>query len=124
MKRCFLLLALVPLVGLPAGASAAPRETTLEDAIDILGDLAAAPEKRIPPAMLRDAAAVVIAPDVVKAGFIVAGPDLSRVSVGVPGGIGGGVNSPTRPELLIVPPSLVMNSDTGLPLFKKLIDSV
>ena len=58
------------------------------------------------------------------AGFIVAGPVLSTVSSGVPGGIGGNTNSPTSPELLIVPPSLVMNSDTGLPLFRKLIDNV
>ena len=58
------------------------------------------------------------------AGFIVAGPDLSTVSTGVPGGIGGNVNWPTRPELLMVPPSLVMNSDTGLPLTRKLIDNV
>ena len=58
------------------------------------------------------------------AGFIVAGPDLSIVSTGVPGGRFGNVNCPTRPELLIVPPSRVMNSDTGLPLLRKLIDNV
>ena len=57
-------------------------------------------------------------------GFIVTGPVLSRFRIGVPGGIGGSVNSPTSPELLIVPPSSVMNSDTGLPSFRKLIDSV
>jgi hypothetical protein len=49
---------------------------------------------------------------------------LSTVSTGVPGGRFGNVNCPTRPELLMVPPSLVMNSDTGLPLFKKFIDNV
>ena len=58
------------------------------------------------------------------AGFIVAGPDLSMVRAGAPGGIGGGVNCPTRPELFTVPPSRVMNSDTGLPLLRKLIDNV
>ena len=52
--------------------------------------------------------------------FIVAGPDFCTVSSGVPG-----MNCPTRPELLMVPPSLVMNSDTGLPLAsRKLIDNV
>ena len=58
------------------------------------------------------------------AGFIVAGPVLSTVSSGVPGGIGGKTNSPTSPELLIVPPSLVMNSEIGLPLLRKLICNV
>ena len=58
------------------------------------------------------------------AGFIVAGPDFSTVSTGVPGGSGGNVNSPTRPELFVVPPSLVMYSDTGLPLTRKFIDNV
>jgi hypothetical protein len=46
------------------------------------------------------------------AGFSVAGPDLSTVIAGVPGG---GVNCPTRPVVLVTPPSLVMNWDTGLP---------
>ena len=46
------------------------------------------------------------------AGLIVAGPDLSTVITGVPGG---GVNCPTKPVVLVTPPSLVMNWETGLP---------
>ena len=57
-------------------------------------------------------------------GFIVTGPDLVTVSTGVPGGGGGNVNCPDRPEVLMVPPSLVMNSDTGLPSTRKLIANV
>ena len=56
------------------------------------------------------------------AGLIVAGPDLSTVITGVPGG---GVNCPTRPVVLVTPPSLVMNWDTGLPSgSRKFIDNV
>ena len=47
------------------------------------------------------------------AGFSVAGPDFSTPITGVPGG---GVNCPTRPVVLVTPPSLVMNWETGLPL--------
>jgi hypothetical protein len=54
-------------------------------------------------------------------GFIVAGPDFSTISCGVPGG---NVNCPTRPEVLVVPPSLVTNSDTGLPSTRKFSDNV
>jgi lipid-binding SYLF domain-containing protein len=73
MKTRLAVLALV-IIGLSGpSALAGPRGTTIEDAIDLLDELCDAPEKRIPPALLRDAAAVVIAPDVLKGGFIVAG---------------------------------------------------
>ena len=58
------------------------------------------------------------------AGFIVAGPVLSIVSSGVLGGSGGRMNSPTRPELFVVPPSSVMYSFTGWPLTRKFMSSV
>jgi len=72
MKFWLLVVALIPLAW-PLCADAGPRGTTVEEAIEVLEDLAAAPEKRIPPALLRDASAVIIAPDVMKAGFIVGG---------------------------------------------------
>ncbi|HVK07276.1 MAG TPA: lipid-binding SYLF domain-containing protein [Gemmataceae bacterium] len=56
----------------PAIAAADPRERTVENALDVLHDLAAVPEKRVPPRLLQEAAAVVIAPDVAKFGFVVA----------------------------------------------------
>ena len=69
MKPTFL--ALAAALTLTAPLPAAPPSDTVEDALTVLDDLAAAPEKRVPPALLRDAAAVVIAPDVVKGGFVV-----------------------------------------------------
>lgn len=72
MKKWLLVAALIPLAW-PLCADAGPRGNTVEDAIEVLEDLAAAPEKRIPPALLRDASAVIVAPDIVKAGFIVGG---------------------------------------------------
>lgn len=72
MKSFLLYVTAIALVW-PLAADAGPRGTTVEDAIEVLDDLAAAPEKRIPPALLRDASAVIIAPDVMKAGFVVGG---------------------------------------------------
>ena len=68
-----ILTAVLALLGATPVFAAGPADRTVENALDVLDDLAGTPEKRIPPAMLRDAAAVIIAPDVVKAGFIVAG---------------------------------------------------
>jgi lipid-binding SYLF domain-containing protein len=73
MKPRLVLFSLVLASFTGGSALAGPREATIEDAIDLLDELCDAPEKRIPPALLRDAAAVVIAPDVLKGGFIVAG---------------------------------------------------
>jgi lipid-binding SYLF domain-containing protein len=72
MKPSCLFIALAILAAWPTLATAAPPRATINDAIDVLDELAGTPEKRIPPALLRDAAAVIIAPDVVKGGFIVA----------------------------------------------------
>jgi lipid-binding SYLF domain-containing protein len=53
---------------------AASRETaTLVSACEVVDAMAAMPEKGIPPAMLKDAQAVVIIPHVVKAGFVLGG---------------------------------------------------
>src|SRR5262245_57439996 len=54
-------------------AKAAPRDrATVDDAIDVLDDMIAARQFKLPPALLRDANAVIIAPDVVKGGFLAA----------------------------------------------------
>jgi lipid-binding SYLF domain-containing protein len=71
MKPAYLLVALAALTTAPA-LRASPTGT-VEDAMDVLDDLAAAPEKRVPPALLKDAAAVVVAPDVIRGGFVVGG---------------------------------------------------
>src|SRR3954452_4196884 len=70
MKRCYLFLALVPFL-VPPAAHADPRRAHVDDVIDVIDDLAGAPEKRVPPNLLREASAVIIAPDVMKGGFVV-----------------------------------------------------
>jgi lipid-binding SYLF domain-containing protein len=66
------LFALSVAAALPAAAVAGPDErATVDGAQEVLADLAAAPEKRVPPKLLQDASAVIVAPDVVKAGFLV-----------------------------------------------------
>jgi lipid-binding SYLF domain-containing protein len=57
---------------LPTAVSAGPEErSTVDGALEVLNDFATAPEKRIPPKLLQDASAVIVAPDVVKGGFVV-----------------------------------------------------
>jgi lipid-binding SYLF domain-containing protein len=74
MKRQFLYSALTILLVLPgAPLLAAPRErTTLDEANEVLDSLAMTPEKCVPPALLHEASAVIIAPDVVKGGLVIA----------------------------------------------------
>ena len=55
----------------PAAADGPGDRYTVVGALDVLDDLAAVSEKRVPPKLLQDASAVLIAPDVVKAGFLV-----------------------------------------------------
>jgi lipid-binding SYLF domain-containing protein len=71
MKPTILTLTAAVSLTLPATLPAAPPVDTVESAVAILDDLAAAPEKRVPPALLKDAAAVIVAPDVVKGGFVI-----------------------------------------------------
>ena len=70
-----MLIAIVAIgLGWNAESNAAPRDrATIDDAIGVLDDMIAAREFKLPPALLRDAHAVIIAPDVVKGGFLVAG---------------------------------------------------
>lgn len=70
--RMFVLLAALGL-GWAAAASAAPRDRyTVDDSIDVLDTMIANRQFKLPPALLRDAHAVIIAPDVVKGGFLAA----------------------------------------------------
>jgi len=53
---------------------AGPRDRpTIEDAIGVVGDLEQSPKTGVPPELLKEAEAVIIAPHQVKGGFIVAG---------------------------------------------------
>jgi len=72
MTRRLPLFALALTVALPAaGVAGPPARSTVDGALEVLADLAGAPEKRIPPKLLQDASAVVVAPDVLKGGFVV-----------------------------------------------------
>jgi lipid-binding SYLF domain-containing protein len=51
--------------------AAPPPRATTDNAIAVLESLAKTPEKSIPPSMLRDSAAVIIAPDVIKGSFVI-----------------------------------------------------
>jgi lipid-binding SYLF domain-containing protein len=74
MKAPAICLAVVILPTLFAANSfAAPRPwTTIENAAETVNDLSVLREKGVAPALLRDADAVIIAPNVVKGGFVVA----------------------------------------------------
>jgi lipid-binding SYLF domain-containing protein len=72
MKRRLPLFVLSLVAALPAVSNAGTGDaSTIDDAITVLDDLAGAPEKRIPPKLLQEASAVIVAPDIVKGGFIV-----------------------------------------------------
>jgi lipid-binding SYLF domain-containing protein len=59
---------------LPHPAAAATREEiVVESATGVLADLNAIPERCIPPVLLRDARAVAVIPNVIKAGFVIGG---------------------------------------------------
>jgi lipid-binding SYLF domain-containing protein len=76
MKTCLLLSAFTILLERPVcTASAAPRDqSVIGDAAIVLDELADLPAaRRIPPVLLREADAVVIAPGVLKAGVFIAG---------------------------------------------------
>ncbi len=74
MRRYLLCSALTGLLVLPGSPilAAPPERGTLAEAIDVLDGLAQTPEKCVPPALLREASAVIIAHDVVKGGLVVA----------------------------------------------------
>jgi len=72
MTRALPGLVLSVVTALPGAALAGPEErSTVDGALEVLTDFTSAPEKRIPPKLLQDASAVVVAPDVLKGGFVV-----------------------------------------------------
>ena len=64
MKTSSLLFTLAALLGGPiATLTAAPRDRSeVENVIDVLDELTKTPERTVPPALLRDADAVIVAP--------------------------------------------------------------
>jgi lipid-binding SYLF domain-containing protein len=68
----FTTLAVFTLLPLSSAWSAPRDRSTVEDAIDTLDELAKVPEKCMPPALMRNAHAVIIAPNVIKGGLVVA----------------------------------------------------
>jgi lipid-binding SYLF domain-containing protein len=74
MKKCLSYAALTILLVLPESPILArpPERSTLDEAIGVLDGLAMTPEKCVPPALLREASAVIIAPDVLKGGIVIA----------------------------------------------------
>lgn len=70
--RCLLVLSLT-LLGAASVQAAPPPSQTLRDASDVLSELQEIPNKSIPANLIADAHAVAIIPNVVKAGFILAG---------------------------------------------------
>jgi lipid-binding SYLF domain-containing protein len=70
--RLFFLLLLPPFLALPAHAS--PNLVAkAEDAVRVLDEVMRMPESALPQAMLRDAHAIAVIPDVVKAGLVLGG---------------------------------------------------
>ncbi|HJV65927.1 MAG TPA: lipid-binding SYLF domain-containing protein [Geomonas sp.] len=77
-----LVLVALLLVGAWATAALARNEMKdVRDSADVLKEIMKIPEKGIPPALLRDAKAVVIIPDTIKGAFIVGGRHGTGVAV-------------------------------------------
>ncbi len=74
MKTRYLLAAVAASFVWPVSfVSAAPRDrSTVDESVAVLDELAKTPEKCVPPALLRDADAVIIVPNLLKGGFVVA----------------------------------------------------
>src|SRR5579862_4881022 len=74
MRKHMILTSLALLFALSSTpAFAGPRDRTLiGESIEVLDELAASPEKGVPPALLRDASAVVIAPNLLRGGLVLA----------------------------------------------------
>lgn len=60
------------IISIPLEA-ASKQEAKVNDAIDVLDEIMAIPEKGIPPSLLNNAEGIAIIPGVIKAGFIVGG---------------------------------------------------
>jgi lipid-binding SYLF domain-containing protein len=74
MKRLVSLIVLSVLFIGPARTVASSREVErVDDAIEVLRDITAIPEKGIPPALLKNSYAIAIVPNLIKAGFVIGG---------------------------------------------------
>lgn len=81
MKRLFFILAFVVIFA-PYHAEASSKEVAkINDAVEVLDDIMAIPEKGMPPALLNKAQGIAIIPGVIKAGFIVGGRHGSGIVV-------------------------------------------
>jgi lipid-binding SYLF domain-containing protein len=76
MKRLIALTAMILFVFFLTSTplfAASKQETKVNDAINVIDEIMAIPEKGIPPSLLRNAKGLAIIPGVIKAGFIVGG---------------------------------------------------
>lgn len=76
MKRLIALTAMILFVFFLASTplfAASKQEAKVDDAINVMDEIMAIPEKGIPPSLLRNAQGLAIIPGVIKAGFIVGG---------------------------------------------------
>jgi lipid-binding SYLF domain-containing protein len=74
MTRFFAYSAALTLLVYPTAAAGPPTPTeTLRASAEVMGEFRALPLKSIPPALLADAKAVAVFPDVLKAGFVLGG---------------------------------------------------
>jgi lipid-binding SYLF domain-containing protein len=74
MRPAFaLLFAACLALGAPRPAAAADEIARAGEAVRVLEEIMRAPDRRLPDKLLRDAEAVAVIPDVVKAGFVVGG---------------------------------------------------
>jgi lipid-binding SYLF domain-containing protein len=71
MNFPLLAVTLAAILAAPPAPDDTPRARTLENSVGVLNDFAALPLKGLPPKLLADAEAVVIAPRVTKVGFLV-----------------------------------------------------
>jgi len=71
--RRFLLLALIALLPAMAAHAEDPPLTRASNAVRVLNEIMQAPDKAVPLDLLRDAKAIAVIPDMVKAGFIFGG---------------------------------------------------
>ncbi|MES9962489.1 MAG: lipid-binding SYLF domain-containing protein [Candidatus Sedimenticola sp. 20ELBAFRAG] len=76
MERIFGIVAVALLLtvhSVAAVAASSDQEAKMTEVLDVLRDLRAIPEESIPPALLRDAGAVAVIPNVVKVGLVIGG---------------------------------------------------
>jgi len=74
MRTLILFLSICGFCAWSGRLEAAPGpQTTIDNAKALLDELAKTPEKCVPPALVQKADAIIVAPDIVKGGFVIAG---------------------------------------------------